>query len=163
MILTATGHRPDKLGGYGNRRAFRNLLWLAGNAVERLQPEKVISGLAQGWDTAVAAAALTRGVPLVAAIPFKGQENRWPEVAKERYRLMLKMAAEIRIVSTGTYSPEKMQIRNEWMVDHADYLIALFDGSQGGTRNCLLYRRDHKPDMPCENLWPQWLDLMDLV
>ena len=163
MILTATGHRPDKLGGYGDRRAFKNLMWLAESAVERLQPEAVICGMAQGWDTAVAAAALLKGIPLIAAIPFRNQESRWPEASKERYRLMLKMASSIKIISVGAYSPEKMQIRNEWMVDNADYLLALFNGSQGGTRNCLLYRRDHKPNMPCENLWPQWLDLMELV
>lgn len=163
MILTATGHRPDKLGGYGDRRAFRNLMWLAESAVERLQPDKVISGMAQGWDTAVAAAALLKGIPLVAAIPFKNQESRWPAEGKERYHLMLKMASEIRIISVGAYSPHKMQLRNEWMIDESDYLLALFNGSQGGTRNCLLYRRDHKPDMPVENLWQDWLDLDQLI
>jgi len=32
-----------------------------------------------------------------------------------------------------------MQKRNEWMVDHSDYVIAVWDGSKGGTGNCVKY------------------------
>lgn len=34
---------------------------------------------------------------------------------------------------------EKMQKRNEWMVDHASCGIGVFSGKPGGTMNCLLY------------------------
>ena len=163
MILTATGHRPDKLGGYGNDRAFRNTVTLATVTLERLQPDKVIAGMAQGWDTAVAGAALLLGIPLVAALPFEGYWKRWEGAAKQRLLLMLKLAAEVVVVSPGGYTPKKMQDRNEWMIDRGDYLITLFNGSQGGTRNCLLYRRDHKPDMPVENLWDTWLTFDELL
>jgi uncharacterized phage-like protein YoqJ len=32
-----------------------------------------------------------------------------------------------------------MQIRNEWMVDRADQVIAIWDGTSGGTANCVEY------------------------
>jgi uncharacterized phage-like protein YoqJ len=34
-----------------------------------------------------------------------------------------------------------MQKRNEWMVDHADAVIAVWDGSPSGTANCIGYAR----------------------
>ncbi|PAD70641.1 hypothetical protein CHH83_02225 [Bacillus sp. 7586-K] len=32
-----------------------------------------------------------------------------------------------------------MQKRNEWMVDNSDYVIAVWDGTKGGTGNCVKY------------------------
>jgi uncharacterized phage-like protein YoqJ len=32
-----------------------------------------------------------------------------------------------------------MQDRNIWMVDHCDALIAVWDGTSGGTANCVRY------------------------
>jgi uncharacterized phage-like protein YoqJ len=37
-----------------------------------------------------------------------------------------------------------LQKRNEWMVDHCDLLIAVWDGSEGGTANCVRYARHHE-------------------
>jgi hypothetical protein len=34
--------------------------------------------MARGWDLALAKAAVELGLPLFAAIPFVGQESRWP-------------------------------------------------------------------------------------
>jgi uncharacterized phage-like protein YoqJ len=40
-----------------------------------------------------------------------------------------------------------MQVRNEYMVDHADVVIAIWNGNQhGGTFNAVSYaRQKHKP------------------
>ena len=35
----------------------------------------------------------------------------------------------------------KMQTRNEWMVNHCDKLIAVWNGSDGGTGNCVNYAK----------------------
>ena len=47
------------------------------------------------------------------------------------------------IVSPGEYAAFKMQVRNEWMVDQlnpaTDLLLAAWDGSPGGTGNCVKY------------------------
>lgn len=37
------------------------------------------------------------------------------------------------------YSPKVYQIRNEWMVNHSNRVIAVYNGKIGGTRNTLLY------------------------
>lgn len=162
MIIAATGHRPEKLGGYTNHVR----LALGGLATEYLSgaaPTKVISGMALGWDQAVTAAALALGIPVTAAIPFEGQESRWPPEAQARYRRLLAACSDVVVVSEIA-SVRAMQLRNEWMVDHAHKMVALWDGSFGGTHNCIVYAR--KWGRPIDNLWSRWsmdADLRDLL
>ena len=40
-----------------------------------------------------------------------------------------------------------MQTRNEWMVDKADVVIACFDGTNGGTANCVNYAREKNKEL----------------
>jgi hypothetical protein len=77
MILAATGHRPDKLGGY-DLSIYRKLVGLAYSYLRKQTPDVVISGMALGWDQAVAEAAVKASTPFIAAIPFRGQESKWP-------------------------------------------------------------------------------------
>lgn len=149
MILSVTGHRPNKLGGY-SPEAYRKLLALAMNQVIKLQPSLVITGMALGWDTAIAEACFQLNVPYLAAVPFKGQECLWPALSQYKYRNLLFHAQEVVIVSTGSYSAGKMNKRNRFMVDKADSVLALWDGTQGGTGNCVAYAKlKGKPIINC--------------
>ena len=158
MNLAATGHRPDKLGGYGDW-VFTRLVHLAETYLKS-RPEilkhdiTVISGMALGWDTAWATAALNLKLPLIAAVPFFGQESQWPEQSQARYLNILDKAEHVEIVCEGGYDPSKMQIRNEWMVDQCNELVALWDGSKGGTYNCIKYAK--KVKKPIINLWDMY-------
>jgi len=138
MIVSGTGHRPNKLGGYSpqaNTKLVGIILkWLRENKVE-----KVISGMALGWDTALAHAAEIEGIYLLCAIPFEGQELIWPRESKIIYNSILDNAHEVVVTSSGGYSPAKMQIRNQWMVDNSDLVLAMWDGTTGGTYNCIKY------------------------
>jgi uncharacterized phage-like protein YoqJ len=129
-VVAGTGHRPEKLGGFG-AEINRTLHALATRWLSEEHPGVVISGMAQGWDQALAHAAIDLGIPLVAAIPFKGQEAIWPLAAQRRYQAILRRAREIVAVSEGGYSARAMQARNELMVDLCDSLVALWDGSSG--------------------------------
>lgn len=151
MIASFTGHRPDKLGGYGTHEPLTALAtwWL-----EALQPDTVISGMALGWDQAVAEAATRLGVPWCAAVPFEGQENRWPDASRAQYQRLLARAGSVVIVSPGGYSARKMHWRNEWMVDQSDLLCALWDGSDGGTGACVRYAE--RVGRLWVNLWSEW-------
>src|SRR6478609_5888932 len=98
MIIAGTGHRPDKLGGYENRTR----LALGGLATEYLaqkRPDLVISGMALGWDQALAGAAVALEIPFLAIIPFEGQERKWPEDARARYKRLLAAATEVIVTS----------------------------------------------------------------
>ena len=152
MILGVTGHRPDKLGGYGKQAAVK-LVQFASICLEEIKPDRVVTGMALGWDTAIAIACLELGIPYTAAVPFFGQELRWPAASQEMYRKLLTYAAEV-VTICEAYSPAAMQDRNEWIVAHCHEMLALYGGSPGGTRNCVRYA--DKCRIPVMNVWKEW-------
>lgn len=143
MIVSVTGHRPNKLGGYRTPNPiFNSVMEGLDRALLELQPERVLIGMAQGVDQWMAKLCLFNGIPYVAAIPFEDFDSRWPEHARIEYRQLLSFAERVHVVCGGEYESWKMQRRNEWMVDNSHRLIAVFDGSSGGTANCVRYARD---------------------
>ncbi len=142
MIVAFTGHRPDKLGGYKlPNPTYMRVCKEIDKLLKELKPEKVITGMALGVDQWAAMIAHKLGIPFLAAIPFEKQETKWPEESQKTWRLLRKLASEEVIVSPGGYSAEKLQTRNQWMVDHCDKLIAIWNGSSGGTENCINYAK----------------------
>lgn len=158
MIIAATGHRPDKLGGY-NISASRLLISIAEQYLKQqielhhIAEKKltVITGMALGWDTIVAIVCADLRIPYIAAIPCINQEKTWNYAAQTLYNFLIQRAEEIVFVSNEPYSPELMQLRNEYMVNRADSILAMHDGSAGGTGNCVKYARQQKK--PIVNLY----------
>jgi len=142
VIIAATGHRPHKLGQEYNYQGPYST-YLTTRVREILiekSAEQVISGLALGFDTIVAHVALELGIPLLAAIPFKGQESRWPKSSQQIYNNILSNPlTTAHIVCEGGYNSAKMQIRNEFMIDSAQILMVAWNSSPGGTMNCVRY------------------------
>jgi uncharacterized phage-like protein YoqJ len=139
VIVSVTGHRPPKVGGYGNNSLRSCITDNLKDALVEANATLGISGMAIGVDQWFAQACLDLSIPFLAAVPFVGQESRWPTPAQIRYRQLLAKAAEIVHVCDPGYARWKMQARNEWMVDRCDRLIAVWDGSAGGTANTVLY------------------------
>jgi uncharacterized phage-like protein YoqJ len=150
MIVAGTGHRPDKLGGYSDD-VTNALVHTACDALERLQPETVISGCALGWDQALIAAALHLGIPIMAAVPFTGFDAKWPSQSRARLADLLSRCATVRTVCEPGYAAWKLQKRNEWMVDHCDIVLACWNGTAGGTANCVGYAKGL--GRPVKNAW----------
>ena len=161
MKITVTGHRPNKLGGY-SADVLNRLADFATAELLELCPELVYTGMAQGFDLAVAWACLHLDIPYVACIPFKGQEQIWPEETQERYRLLVSKASEVVTVSKGSYAPWKMLTRDYYMVDQlslldGDKLLALYNGdTSGGTFKTVRYAENR--NKPIENCWQRWLN-----
>ena len=152
-ITAGTGHRPPKLGGY--RPEVTNALYrMARTWLTEQRPGCVISGMALGWDQALAMAAYDVGIPFHAYVPFKGQESTWPQESRDMHHMLLKRAARIVHVCEPGYAAWKMQRRNEAMVDACTHVLALWDGSSGGTENCVKYAE--KKRKPIINLWAIW-------
>jgi uncharacterized phage-like protein YoqJ len=141
MKVAFTGHRPAKLGGYDNTRNKRR--WFLAEIDVIMQtlpmPIEIISGMALGVDQWAATYAITRSFPLHAYIPFEGQERLWPAEAQKKYKEILLHATRIKYICSPGYAAWKMMKRNEAMVDDCDLLIAVWDGSSGGTANCIGY------------------------
>ena len=94
MIVAATGHRPDKLGGYGEAVRDR-LIDGAMRYMEQEKPDEVISGMALGWDQAWAIAAIRLGIPLICALPFEGQFSKWPQESQYWWGEIVGRAARV--------------------------------------------------------------------
>jgi conserved hypothetical protein len=72
------------------------------------------------------------GLRLVAVIPFRGQESRFPAVDRERFRRVL-AAADHSVTLSPSYHAGCYAVRNNYLVEHAALLVAWYDGSPGGT------------------------------
>lgn len=161
MILGFTGHRPASLPGNYSDHTNRALLSTADFILAQYKPEKVISGMALGWDTAVAQCAINRGISLIAAIPFESQSYRWRKPSQEKYQKLLNKASEVEIISSGNYSLRAMQLRNQWIVNHCDRLMALWHQGNSGTENCVDYAL--ALDRPTFNCWVTFRYFYDLL
>ncbi len=147
ITIAITGHRPqhleDYLGAEAKIREYYRDLYA------RLKPALVISGMALGVDQWAAEEALTAGVLLTAAVPFKAQAKFWRNPADvDRYLDILSRAHAIEVISENPASKWEavalLQKRNEWMVNNCGLLAAVWDGTSGGTANCLRYARKRK-------------------
>lgn len=157
MIVCGTGHRPDKLGGYGDKVAERLIgvatIWLADN-MQDPENDRVISGGALGWDQFLARAARVLGIDYWMYLPFRGFDCKWPKESSEMLFHLCSHARAVKYISDEGYAPWKMQKRNEAMVDKADTVLALWNGTPGGTANCVRYAE--KVGKPIVNLWDKY-------
>ncbi len=155
MIIAGTGHRPNKLGGY-DQQSFNKLVKLAEYFFSSIpNSTTIITGMALGWDQALAQACINRNIPFIAAIPCKNQWSMWNKQAIEYYqKLLSNKLCTIHNVSNLNYTYDCMQKRNQWMVDKCDQLVAIWDGSSGGTANCINYAKSQ--DKPYLNLYGIW-------
>jgi uncharacterized phage-like protein YoqJ len=144
MRVACTGHRPDKLGGWveGNPTHQKVARWLR-QQLARLQKKHLdihlISGMALGVDTWAVDAALQLNIPYTAALPFEGQEKLWPVDAQRIYKNLIMKAHTVYYVGGPGWHWSKFHARNRWMVDQSEALLAVFDGSSGGTAHCFNY------------------------
>lgn len=136
-----TGHRPEKLA-------------MPEAEIKAALEEKIRVAIADGFQTFISG--MSRGVDiwaaeivlrlrnegqqirLVCAVPYPGFERRWRAEWQARYQCILSRADWVEYICPA-YSPNCFQARNEWMVNHAARIIAVYNGTGGGTRNTLQY------------------------
>ncbi len=150
MIVSFTGHRPNKLGGY-NPGDNKDLLWrLHESILEHINKYEVntfISGMALGIDQWAAKIVLKLRdtthphLKLICAVPCKNHEKAWNKASQKEWQDIIDKANEVVYTSEDDYAPYLMQKRNIWMVDKSDYILAVWDGTEGGTGNCVKYAR----------------------
>lgn len=151
MILGITGHRPHKLGGYNdatNRsaalKAKMKTIFIMG------KPSCVVSGMALGIDQWAAEVALDLGIKVMALIPCQSQDCKWPLPSQKKYAELLeriiKAGGSVEYVSKESYTPQCMHDRNQKIVDYSDKILAIWDGTWGGTGSCVrLAQKAKKP------------------
>lgn len=163
MIVAGTGHRPPRLGlGYTAQdnellRAFAREGLVRLQELTRQPITELVSGMAQGWDQALAEAALDLALPVVCAIAFEGMDKKWPREARERYSHILARAAWIYPVCERPAAHWKFIKRDEWMVNRCDFLLALYDGGPERSGTGLTVAYAHRQGKSVRNLWSAWL------
>lgn len=163
-VCTFTGHRAGKLPwGYNESdprcRKLKKTLFDTVEAVYESGFRRFICGMAEGCDLYFCEAVLLLreehpDVSLEAAVPFAGQAERWGAAEQARYEDLLSRCDTVTVLQEH-YSPGCMMKRNRYMVDHADLIIACYDGKTGGTLNTLRYAIERDVQivhLPLENV-----------
>ncbi len=135
--VSFTGHRPERLGGYGPNPTKDDVCAFLKRAILRLRDEgfeEFISGAALGVDQWAADIALELGLNVTFALPFAGYGENWPQESRDYLEAQKKKAKRIVVVCEGEYKPHKNHFRNTWMLDNSAVVVAVWNGApDGGT------------------------------
>lgn len=136
-----TGHRPEKL-----KRTEEE--------IKKGLEEAILKAIYDGYITFITG--MERGVDiwagqivlkfrqtnpelrLIAALPYPNCDSRWSASWRKQYANVLEAADLVKEISP-VYSMASFQKRDEWMVDHAARVIAVYDDVLGGTKNTIEY------------------------
>lgn len=151
-----TGHRPDKLP-WGTDERDPRCAALKASILRELEGlylrgwRHFISGMARGADLYFAEAVLALkekypAVTLEGAVPCQSQANRWPPAEQARWRAILN-ACDVESLVQEHYDRFCMHRRDRYMVDHSSAILAVFDGTPGGTMYTLNYAMEQKLDI----------------
>ena len=136
-----TGHRPQNLRLLPGSAAETKLKNRISGEILRLITERgvrrFISGMALGVDTFAAQIVLKLRdiypeITLECAVPCRGQDKRWRREDRAVYADILSRADRVTVLQE-TYTPFCMQLRDAYMVENADIVLAVWNGSGGGT------------------------------
>lgn len=151
-----TGHRPQSLPfGFNetDERCIALKQMLRTEIINLIENEGVthfISGMAIGVDMYAAEIVLGlkssyEGIILESVIPCESQAEKWTEEQRDRYYDIAAKCDKETLIQRH-YTDDCMHKRNRYMVDEADYIIAVWDGRPSGTGKTVQYaRRQGKP------------------
>ena len=148
-----TGHRPDKLP-WGTDERDPRCAALKRSIARELEGlylrgcRQFISGMARGSDLYFAEAVLELkekypAVTLEGAVPCQSQADHWPEGERARWRSILDRC-DLETMVQQNYDRWCMHRRDRYMVDRSAAILAVFDGTPGGTMYTLNYAMNKK-------------------
>ena len=151
MIVAFTGPRPQNCGGFViPNPTYNTIIKSIKTFLNEEKPDEIISGFALGVDLWAAWIAISLNIPVIAAIPFKGQEKLWNAADQEKYNKLLSKAKNVKIIS-GMSNKKAFLDRNEWMIDNCDLLCAVHgDIPSNGTQHAINYAKSI--DRPIKHL-----------
>ena len=145
LSVCFTGHRYHKLGA--SAKDPQRLIKAIYDECERMITEDgavhFISGMAQGTDIFASLAVLELKekypfITLECALPCESQAEKWSDRMRDIYFSVIEHCDKETMVGRH-YTHGCMQKRNMYMVDSADRVIAVWDGSGSGTGNTVKY------------------------
>lgn len=140
-ICCFTGHRPEKLNE--TEQQVKELLEKAIKDSVKEGFLTFITGMARGVDIWAAEIVLklkeqNQNIRLICAMPYKGFEKKWKLYDIDIYNKIIEGSDE-KVFVCQHYSSGCYQMRNCYMVDRSNKVIAVFNGKKGGTKNTIYY------------------------
>lgn len=115
-----------------------------------------LSCIADGADQLFAQAVLELGGRLEVVVPATKYREALPPECWPTYDLLFGKASQIHQLDFTESTSEAHQAASEYMVDHADIIVAVWDGlparAFGGTADVVDYAR--RTGQPVEVIWP---------
>lgn len=161
LTVAIMGHRPGNLGG-------------PEMPIKKELKEEILQELLNLWDGASTLCLLTdmtRGanqlfcevgfslrkkhpelVRIIAMLPFHDQDVTWSTVESNRFHKLLEEVDEVTYANDGGFDTDKLYVCGEKIVDRADALIAVWNGSTGVIQRCV--ERAAQKDMPIRLIDP---------
>lgn len=135
-----TGHR--RIADNSLEKVKEKLTENIENLIINYDVKNFISGGALGFDTVAAETVFEMKkkyphIRLIIYVPCYGQESRWTDIQKFRYRMMLSRADDIVYITEKKYTDDCMRIRNLKMVKDSFFCIAFCISSKTGTGQTL--------------------------
>lgn len=161
MTFCITGNRPEKFPfNYFDKASLEMTAYYT--CLKNLTAEYLkngyrhfITGMARGVDLDFAEQVVNfkktfrqySDVVIEAAIPHRAQADRYDARSKRKYDLVLAFCDKVTFISES-YSPDCFFIRNRYMVDNSDSVIAIWNGDMsGGTFYTINYAREKGKDI----------------
>lgn len=149
-----TGHRPSSYKfGYDEEHPdcakIKILMTQQIGAFINNGVRTFLTGMAQGADIWGAELVLKfkqsfPDIRLIAVLPCETQANRWSVEQRERYFNILAECDET-IYMSRHYTKDCMMLRNRFLMDHAHFVIAVYNGTpKGGTAYSVRYAHAKK-------------------
>jgi len=149
-----SGHRPKNLPWKYNEKSndFLKFKLSLQKIIEKTIEHGYfyfISGMALGIDIICAELILELKkkhphIQLECAIPCKNQTKKWSNQYITRYNNILTKSDTIYYITNNDYTNNCMQLRNKYMIEQSSLLIAIYNGSNGGTKQTIQYARQNK-------------------
>lgn len=147
-----TGHRPNKLPWKYKENGLRFFIFKIKliNTITKLIKNNnythFITGMALGTDLICAEIVLKlkkhfKNITLECAIPCLNQTTKWLPNSIERYNNVISLADKITYVTKKNYFDGCMQLRNKYMIDNSDIVLAVYNGNKGGTKQTIDYAK----------------------
>lgn len=111
--------------------------------------DRLIIGMALGWDTDIARASREIGFPYIAAVPHRGQCAGWDRADQIIYSGLLDDAERVETLNVGYIE------RDKWIVDNCEQLWSLNSGRPSGSNTTERYAL--QSSCKVVRLWYDWL------
>ena len=135
------GHRPEKIDH--TEQEIKH--WLSRRIDLAIMDGFVtfITGCCMGVDIWAAEVVIEKrkenpALHLIAAVPWPGFPRQWSEEWRARYEQLLK-DADLVVNVSKYYRKDVFELRNRWMVDHSNRVIAFYNEKAGGSRYLINY------------------------